>query len=73
MTGTIKRTEKGELSIYVNTWTMLTKSLLPLPDKYHGLTDIDTRYRNRHLDMIVNNEVIETLKKRSLIIQTIRR
>lgn len=69
----MKRTEKGELSVYVSTWTMLTKSLLPLPDKFHGLTDIDTRYRNRHLDMIVNDEVILTLKKRALIIQTIRR
>lgn len=69
----MKKTDKGELSVYVSSWTMLTKSLLPLPDKYHGLTDVDTRYRNRHLDMIVNGEVIKTLKKRSLIIQSIRR
>ncbi|KAF6144334.1 hypothetical protein GIB67_024561 [Kingdonia uniflora] len=45
--GSIKRTEKGELSVYVNSFAILTKSLLPLPDKYHGLTDIDTRYRQR--------------------------
>jgi lysyl-tRNA synthetase, class II len=73
VSGTMKRTEKGELSIYLNSWTMLTKALLPLPDKYHGLTDIETRYRNRHLDMIVNKGVVATLRKRSLIIQSIRR
>lgn len=71
--GTMKRTEKGELSIYIRSWTMLTKALLPLPDKYHGLTDIETRYRNRHVDMIVNKQVVDTLRKRSQIIQSIRR
>jgi lysyl-tRNA synthetase, class II len=55
--GTVKRTEKGELSVYVKEWEMLTKSLLPLPDKFHGLTDVSKRYRQRHLDMIVNPEV----------------
>jgi len=55
--GTLKRTDKGELSVYVKEWTMLTKSLLPLPDKFKGLTDRDKRYRQRHLDMIVNPEV----------------
>jgi lysyl-tRNA synthetase class 2 len=52
--GTIKRTEKGELSVYVSQYTLLTKSLLPLPDKWHGLTDTEKRYRQRYVDLIVN-------------------
>ncbi len=52
--GTIKRTERGELSIYVNEYEILTKSLLPLPDKWHGLTDVEKRYRQRYVDLIVN-------------------
>ncbi|MBE9105281.1 lysine--tRNA ligase, partial [Nostoc cf. edaphicum LEGE 07299] len=47
--GTIKRTEKGELSVYVKQYTILTKSLLPLPDKWHGLTDVAKRYRQRYV------------------------
>jgi lysyl-tRNA synthetase, class II len=73
VTGTIKKTDKGELSIYLKSWTMLSKALLPLPEKYHGLTDVETRYRNRHVDMIVNKQVVNTLRKRSMIIQSIRR
>ena len=71
--GTIKRTEKGELSVYVKEWQMLTKSLAPLPDKWAGLTDRDTRYRQRHLDMIANPQVRKTFKSRSFIISSIRR
>lgn len=71
--GTIKRTEKGELSVYVNEYTMLTKSLLPLPDKWHGLTDIAKRYRQRYVDLIVNPEVRETFRRRALITASIRR
>lgn len=71
--GTIKRTEKGELSVYVNRYTMLTKSLLPLPDKWHGLTDIAKRYRQRYVDLIVNPEVRETFRRRALITASIRR
>jgi len=71
--GTMKRTDKGELSVYVSEWNMLTKSLLPLPDKYHGLTDINKRYRQRHLDMIVNPEVRATFRARAFIISSIRR
>ena len=52
--GTIKKTNKGELSIKVEKWEMLSKSLQPLPDKWHGLTDIEKRYRQRYLDLIVN-------------------
>ncbi len=71
--GTIKRTEKGELSVLVSEYTMLTKSLLPLPDKWHGLTDVAKRYRQRYVDLIVNPEVRDTFRKRSLITAGIRR
>jgi lysyl-tRNA synthetase, class II len=71
--GTLKRTDKGELSVYVKSYTMLTKSLLPLPDKWHGLTDVATRYRQRYIDLIVNPEVRETFRRRALITASIRR
>ncbi|HEY9616990.1 MAG TPA: lysine--tRNA ligase [Microcoleaceae cyanobacterium] len=71
--GTIKRTEKGELSVYVTEYAMLTKSLLPLPDKWHGLTDIAKRYRQRYVDLIVNPEVRETFRRRALITAAILR
>ncbi|MBW4582805.1 MAG: lysine--tRNA ligase [Tildeniella nuda ZEHNDER 1965/U140] len=71
--GTIKRTEKGELSVYVNAYAMLTKSLLPLPDKWHGLTDVAKRYRQRYVDLIVNPDVRETFRRRALITAAIRR
>ncbi|HEY9904257.1 MAG TPA: lysine--tRNA ligase [Candidatus Sericytochromatia bacterium] len=71
--GTIKRTEKGELSVYVNQYTLLTKSLLPLPDKWHGLTDTEKRYRQRYVDLIVNPDVRETFRRRAKITATIRR
>lgn len=70
--GTIRRTPRGELSLKVSEYTILSKSLLPLPEKFHGLTDVETRYRQRYLDLIVNPEVKDTFKKRSLIIQEIR-
>lgn len=71
--GTIKRTEKGELSINVDHYSILTKSLLPLPDKWHGLTDTEKRYRQRYVDLIVNPHVRETFRKRAKIIAAIRR
>ncbi|KAL7501036.1 hypothetical protein ACHAWT_009191 [Skeletonema menzelii] len=71
--GTIRRTDKGELTLYAKEWTMLTKSAMPLPDKYHGLTDISKRYRNRHLDLIVNPSVRETFYKRAKITSSLRR
>ena len=71
--GTLKRTEKGELSVYVKEWEMLTKSLAPLPDKFHGLTDVSKRYRQRHLDMIVNPEVRKTFRSRAFITSSIRK
>lgn len=70
--GTIKRTDKGELSIYVTSWTMLTKSLLPLPDKFKGLVDVNKRYRQRHLDMIASPAVRQVFRTRAKIISTIR-
>ena len=71
--GTIKRTDKGELSVKVKHYAMLTKSLLPLPDKFHGLTDVAKRYRQRYVDLIVNPEVRETFRKRARITAGIRR
>ncbi|MBR8832195.1 MAG: Lysine--tRNA ligase [Chroococcopsis gigantea SAG 12.99] len=71
--GTIKRTDKGELSVYVQEYAILTKSLLPLPDKWHGLTDVEKRYRQRYVDLIVNPEVRQTFRRRALITASIRR
>jgi lysyl-tRNA synthetase, class II len=71
--GSIRRTEKGELSVNVRSYAILTKSLLPLPDKWHGLTDVEKRYRQRYVDLIVNPEVRETFRRRALITAAIRR
>ncbi|PON98034.1 Aminoacyl-tRNA synthetase, class II (D/K/N)-like [Trema orientale] len=71
--GSIKRTEKGELSVYVNSFAILTKSLLPLPDKFHGLTHVDKRYRQRYLDMISNPEVADVFRKRAKIVSELRK
>jgi lysyl-tRNA synthetase, class II len=71
--GKIKRTERGELSVVVQDYAILTKSLLPLPDKWHGLTDVEKRYRQRYLDLIVNPDVRETFRRRALITAAIRR
>eukprot|EP00268_Persea_americana_P049127 TRINITY_DN5239_c0_g1_i9.p1 TRINITY_DN5239_c0_g1~~TRINITY_DN5239_c0_g1_i9.p1 ORF type:complete len:587 (+),score=107.31 TRINITY_DN5239_c0_g1_i9:199-1959(+) len=71
--GTIKRTEKGELSVLIRSFEILTKSLLPLPDKYHGLTDVDKRYRQRYVDMIANPEVVDVFRTRAKIVSEIRR
>ena len=70
--GTIRRTPRGELSIKATDYKLLTKALLPLPEKFHGLTDVDTRYRQRYVDLIMNEDVRDTFRKRSLIIQKIR-
>ncbi|KAJ6346575.1 hypothetical protein OIU76_003284 [Salix suchowensis] len=73
VSGSMKRTEKGELSVCVNSFSILTKSLLPLPDKYHGLTDVDKRYRQRYVDMISNPEVADVFRKRAKIVSEIRK
>ena len=70
--GTLKRTDKGELSVVVQTYEILTKSLLPLPDKWHGLTDVEKRYRQRYLDLIVNPDARDTFRKRAKITAAIR-
>lgn len=70
--GYVRRTPRGELSIKVKDFKILSKSLLPLPEKWHGLTDVETRYRQRYLDMIMNEETRETFLKRSRIIKEIR-
>ncbi|MDD6062366.1 MAG: lysine--tRNA ligase, partial [Oscillospiraceae bacterium] len=70
--GFVFKTNMGEISIHAQKIRMLTKSLLPLPEKYHGLQDTDTRYRRRYLDLIMNPEVKDTFIKRSLIIREIR-
>ncbi|MGB4600665.1 MAG: lysine--tRNA ligase [Trichlorobacter sp.] len=66
------RTQKGELSIHARMVRLLVKSLLPLPEKFHGLTDVETRYRQRYVDLIVNPEVREVFVKRSRIVNLIR-
>ncbi|MBE9125291.1 MULTISPECIES: lysine--tRNA ligase [unclassified Coleofasciculus] len=71
--GTIKRTDKGELSVYASEYAILTKSLLPLPDKWHGLTDTEKRYRQRYVDLIVNPSVQETFRRRAKVTAGIRR
>lgn len=71
--GTVFRTKVGELSIKVKQFTLLTKSLRPLPDKFHGLKDVEQRYRQRYLDLITSEESKNTFITRSLIIQEIRK
>ena len=71
--GFVFKTKTGEISIHAKNVKLLTKSLLPLPEKYHGLTNTDTRYRQRYLDLIMNPDVKDTFIKRSLIIRAIRR
>ncbi|MBQ8167855.1 lysine--tRNA ligase, partial [bacterium] len=70
--GSVRRTPRGELSIKSTKLKLLSKSLLPLPEKFHGLTDVETRYRQRYVDMIINEDVRKTFRTRSLIIQKIR-
>jgi len=71
--GSLKRTDRGELSVKVTNWNMLSKSLQPLPDKWHGLADIEKRYRQRYLDLIVSPQTRETFRRRARIVSTMRR
>ena len=71
--GDVFRTQKGEISLRVHEATLLSKALLPLPEKFHGLTDLETRYRQRYVDLIVNPEVRRTFEIRSRFISYIRR
>lgn len=70
--GFVFRTRRGEISVHCKSIRLLTKALLPLPEKFHGLKDTDTRYRQRYLDLIVNPEVRDVFYKRSLITSKIR-
>ncbi len=71
-TGTVMKTNKGELSIHVDSIKLLTKSLQPLPEKFHGLTDQEMRYRQRYVDLIMNEETRNTFKIRSQVVEFIR-
>ncbi len=73
VSGILRRTDRGELSVKVHSWQMLTKSLQPLPDKWHGLTDVEKRYRQRYLDLIVSQASRDTFRKRALTVSSIRR
>ncbi len=72
-TGTMMRTRRGELSLAPTSVRLLSKSIRPLPEKFHGLSDKETRYRQRYVDLIVNDDVRETFRKRSTILSTFRR
>ena len=72
-TGVVVRTKRGELSVDPRTAKLLSKAVRPLPEKFHGLSDKETRYRQRYVDLIVNEDVRETFRKRSAIISTFRR
>ena len=72
LNGVAFRTKTGELSLRAETFRILTKSILPLPEKWHGLTDVETRYRQRYLDLIVNQDVCDVFRKRSQIITLMR-
>ena len=73
VTGILRRTDRGELSVKVQSWKMLAKSLQPLPDKWHGLSDIEKRYRQRYLDLIVNPQSKKIFRSRALMVSAIRR
>jgi lysyl-tRNA synthetase class 2 len=72
VTGELMRTRTGELTVQVKAWAFLSKSLRPLPEKWHGLKDIETRYRQRYVDLLVNPEVREVFRLRSRLIRTVR-
>jgi lysyl-tRNA synthetase class 2 len=72
-TGYLFRTRTGELTVHVDELTFLSKDLLPLPEKWHGLTDVELRYRQRYVDLVMNPEVREVFLKRSRLVQSMRR
>lgn len=72
VTGKVKRTRTGEVTVFAESWQILTKSLRALPEKFHGLTDVETRYRQRYLDMVSNPEVLARFRKRVSMLAAIR-
>ena len=72
VTGTVVRTRRGELSVAPSELALLSKAVRPLPEKFHGLSDKETRYRQRYVDLIVNEDVRETFRKRSIIVSAFR-
>ena len=70
--GEVKRTRKGEITIFADSYSLLTKSLRALPEKHHGLKDVETRYRQRYLDMVANPEVLNTFKRRIQVTSLMR-
>src|SRR5207237_6009677 len=70
--GHMFRTKTNELSVWVEELTLLAKSLLPLPEKWHGLTDVELRYRQRYLDLVMNPEVRDVFIRRSKVVQALR-
>jgi lysyl-tRNA synthetase class 2 len=72
VSGTLRRTDRGELSVKVQDWLTISKSLQPLPDKWHGLADVEKRYRQRYLDLIVSPQSREIFRRRAVLIKTIR-
>ena len=73
VTGVVVRTQRGQLSVSPKSATLLSKAVRPLPEKFHGLSDKETRYRQRYVDLIANDDVRETFRKRSQILSTFRR
>lgn len=73
VTGVVVRTQRGQLSVAPKSTTLLAKAVRPLPEKFHGLSDKETRYRQRYVDLIANDDVRETFRKRSQILSTFRR
>ncbi|MCI9261098.1 lysine--tRNA ligase [uncultured Adlercreutzia sp.] len=73
VTGTMMRTKRGQLSVAVESFELMSKSLRPLPEKFHGLTDKETRYRQRYVDLVMNPEVRTTFERRFKIVSAIRR
>ena len=72
VSGTVKRTRTGEITVFADSYVLLTKSLRPLPEKYHGLTDVETRYRRRYLDLVANPEVRDVFRRRTALIAALR-
>jgi lysyl-tRNA synthetase, class II len=73
VSGSLRRTDRGELSVKVTDWQMLTKALQPLPDKWHGLADVEKRYRQRYLDLIVSPHTRDTFRRRAQLVSAMRR